>query len=189
MIKKLLQPQGLLMIVYLILLLPLGHWGLTTILTKKVAVPPFIGDELSKSGSGSLFYGTFLLVVFYVNLRLIFTVPLLGTTSAGVWEAFVTSWRQTRRRSLRIVGLLIVVTIPAGVASFLLAALTIAPTIATDLLKPAASPWMAAVGFTVWQIGMFVITAFRWRGAPTRSCEPRGRGLVRRSCRRWGSPL
>jgi hypothetical protein len=55
------------------------------------------------------------------------------------------------------------------------AALTIAPT--TDLLKPAASPWMAAVGFTSWQIGMFVITAFRWRGAPTRYCGFRGRGL------------
>jgi glycerophosphoryl diester phosphodiesterase len=35
-IKKLVHPQGLLMIVYLILLLPLGHLGLTTILTKKV---------------------------------------------------------------------------------------------------------------------------------------------------------
>lgn len=65
-IKKLVHPQGLLMIVYLILLPPLGHLGLTTILTKKVAVPPFIGEELSKSGSGSLFDDAFLLVVFYV---------------------------------------------------------------------------------------------------------------------------
>jgi glycerophosphoryl diester phosphodiesterase len=65
-IKKLVHPQGPLMIVYLILLPPLGHLGLTTILTKKVAVPPFIGEELSKSGLGSLFDGAFLLVVFYV---------------------------------------------------------------------------------------------------------------------------
>jgi hypothetical protein len=35
---------------------------------------------------------------------------------------------------------------------------------------------MAAVGFTAWQIGMFVITAFRWRGAPTRSVSPAGEG-------------
>lgn len=89
----------------------------------------------------------------------------------------MTSWRGTRQQSRRVVGLLLAVTIPAGVASFLLAALTIAPTIASDLLRPAASPWMAAVlGFTVWQIGRFVITAFRWRGAPTRSCEFRGAG-------------
>ena len=158
-IKKLAHPQGLLMLVYLILLLPLGQLGLTTILTKKVAVPPFVGEELNKSGSGSLFYGAVLLLVFYVNLRLIFTLPLLGTTSAGVWQAFVTSWRLTRWRSLRIVGLLIVVTIPAAVASFLLALLTIAPTIATDQLQPSVSPWTAAVGLSAWQIGTFVITA------------------------------
>jgi len=158
-IKKLAHPQGLLMLVYLILLLPLGQLGLTTILTKNVAVPPFVGEELNKSGSGSLFYGAVLLLVFYVNLRLIFTLPLLGTTSAGVWQAFVTSWRLTRWRSLRIVGLLIVVTIPAAVASFLLALLTIAPTIATDQLQPSVSPWTAAVGLSAWQIGTFVITA------------------------------
>ncbi|HKN42583.1 MAG TPA: glycerophosphoryl diester phosphodiesterase membrane domain-containing protein, partial [Propionibacteriaceae bacterium] len=133
-IKKLVHPQGLLMVIYLILLLPLGQLGLTTILTKKVAVPPFVSEELSKSGSGSLLYGAFLLVVFYLNVRLLFTLPLLGTTTAGVWEAFATSWRLTRWRSLRIVGLLIVVSIPAGLAMFLLAALTISPTIATDLL-------------------------------------------------------
>ena len=115
-IKKLVHPQGLLMVIYLILLLPLGQLGLTAILTKKVAVPPFVSEELSKSGSGSLLYGAFLLVVFYLNVRLLFTLPLLGTTTAGVWEAFVTSWRLTRRRSLRIVGLLIVVSIPAGLA-------------------------------------------------------------------------
>jgi glycerophosphoryl diester phosphodiesterase len=158
-IKKLAHPQGLLMLVYLILLLPLGQLGLTTILTKNVAVPPFVGEELNKSGSGSLFYGAVLLLVFYVNLRLIFTLPLLGTTSAGVWQAFVTSWRLTRWRSLRIVGLLIVVTIPAAVASFLLALLTIASTIATDQLQPSVSPWTAAVGLSAWQIGTFVITA------------------------------
>ena len=86
-IKKLVHPQGLLIIIYLILLLPLGQLGLTSILTKKVAVPPFVSEELSKSGTGSLLYGAFTLVVFYLNLRLILTLPLLGTTSAGVWRS------------------------------------------------------------------------------------------------------
>ena len=97
-IKKLVHPQGLLIVVYLILLLPLGQLGLTSILTKKVAVPPFISEELSKSPSSSLLYSGVLLVISYLNLRLIFTLPLLGTSSAGVWEAFVTSWRMTRWR-------------------------------------------------------------------------------------------
>jgi glycerophosphoryl diester phosphodiesterase len=157
--KKLIHLQGLLMIVYLILLLPLGQLGLTSILTKKVAVPPFISEELSKSPSGSLLYSGVLLVITYLNLRLIFTLPLLGTTSAGVWQAFVTSWRLTRWRSLRIVGLLVVLSFTAGVAGLVLGAATLAPTIATDLLAPATSPWLAAVGLSVWQIGIFVITA------------------------------
>jgi glycerophosphoryl diester phosphodiesterase len=35
----------------------------------------------------------------------------------------------------------------------------LAPTIATDLLAPTASPWLAAVGLSAFQIGAFVITA------------------------------
>ncbi|HEX3200172.1 MAG TPA: glycerophosphoryl diester phosphodiesterase membrane domain-containing protein, partial [Propionibacteriaceae bacterium] len=68
-ITKLVHPQGLLMIVYLILLLPLGQLGLTSILTKKVAVPPFVSEELSKSPSSSLIYSAVLLVITYLNLR------------------------------------------------------------------------------------------------------------------------
>ena len=158
-ITKLVHPQGLLMIVYLILLLPLGQLGLTSILTKKVAVPPFVSEELSKSPSSSLIYSAVLLVITYLNLRLIFTVPLLGTTTAGVWRAFVTSWRLTRWRSLRILGLVFVVTFLAGTAAFILGAVTLVPTIATDMLAPATSPWLAAFGLSVWQIGIFVITA------------------------------
>jgi glycerophosphoryl diester phosphodiesterase len=158
-IKKLVHPQGLLIVVYLILLLPLGQLGLTSILTKKVAVPPFISEELSKSPSSSLLYSGVLLVISYLNLRLIFTLPLLGTSSAGVWEAFVTSWRLTRWRSLRVLGLLVMVAFLAGLAAFVLGAVTLMPTVATDILAPAASPWLAAVGLSLWQIGIFVITA------------------------------
>jgi glycerophosphoryl diester phosphodiesterase len=158
-IKKLAHPQGLLMIIYLILLLPLGQLGLTSILTKNVAVPPFVSEELSKSPSMNLIYSAVLLLIGYLNLRLILTLPLLGTTSARVWEAFVTSWRLTRWRALRILGLLVVVSIPAGVATLLLGAAALAPTIATDSLAPATSPWLAAAGLSVWQIGTFVIAA------------------------------
>ena len=159
-IKKLAHPQGLLMIVYLILLLPLGQLGLTSILTKKVAVPPFVSEELSKSLPSALLYSAVLLVISYLNLRLIFTLPLLGTTTAGVWRSFVTSWRLTRWRSLRILGLLFVVSLLAALTVFVLGAVTLMPTIATDILAPATSPWLAAFGLSVWQIGMFVITAF-----------------------------
>jgi len=141
------------------LLLPLGQLGLTSILTKKVAVPPFVSEELSKSPSSSLVYSAVLLVISYLNLRLIFILPLLGTTTAGVWRTFVASWRLTRWRSLRILGLIFLVTLLAGLTAFLLGAVTLTPTIATDILAPSTSPWLAAFGLSVWQVGMFVITA------------------------------
>ena len=158
-IKKLAHPQGLLMIVYLILLLPLGQLGLTSILTKKVGVPPFISEELNKSPSTSLIYSAVLLVISYMNLRLIFILPLLGTTTAGVWQAVVMSWRLTRWRALRILGVIFVIAFAAGLAAFILGAVTLIPTITTDILAPATSPWLAAFGLSVWQIGVFVLTA------------------------------
>jgi glycerophosphoryl diester phosphodiesterase len=130
------HPQGLLMIIYLILLLPLGQLGLTSILTKKVRYP-IHQRGADKNPATSLLYSAVLLVISYVNVRLIFTLPLLGTTSAGVWQAFVTSWRLTRWRCSSARR-------PARSAPFLAAAappsfwavVTLAPTIATDLLAP-----------------------------------------------------
>jgi glycerophosphoryl diester phosphodiesterase len=90
---------------------------------------------------------------------LIFTLPLLSTTTAGVWQSFVTSWRLTRWRSLRVLGLLLLLGFLGGLAAFILGAVTLLPTLATDLLAPASSPWLAAFGLSVWQIGIFVITA------------------------------
>jgi glycerophosphoryl diester phosphodiesterase len=58
-----------------------------------------------------------------------------------------------------ILGLFVVVTFAAGFAIFVLGAATLAPTIATDILALASSPWLAAVGLSVFQIGVFVIAA------------------------------
>ena len=75
-------PQGVLIVVYLLLLLPLAHFGLSSTLTKQIGVPPFVSEELFKSATTSWLYVGFLLVLAYVNLRLILTLPLLATTSA-----------------------------------------------------------------------------------------------------------
>ena len=80
-LRKLLQPQGVLVVVYLLLLLPLGHFGLSSTLTKQIGVPPFISEELFKSATTSGLYTGVLLVSWSTsNLRLILTLPLLATT-------------------------------------------------------------------------------------------------------------
>ena len=73
--------RGVLIIVYLLLLLPLGHLGLSSTLTKRIGVPPFVSGELEKSAPAAGSTPRCLLVLAYVNLRLILTLPLLATTT------------------------------------------------------------------------------------------------------------
>lgn len=157
--RKLLHPQILLLVVYLLLILPVAHFGLSATLTKNIGVPPFVAEELAKTPSGNALYIGFLVVIFYLNLRLIFTLPLLSTTSATVWRSMVASWRLTRWRSVRVFGLVALISIPATLVSLALALVTLAPTFATDAGAPAWSPLAAAAGLAVWQVGSFIITA------------------------------
>lgn len=160
-LRKLLHPQGLLVVVYLLLLLPLGQLGLSSALTKRVGVPPFISGELYKTAPTSVAYTALLIGLIYLNLRLILTLPVLATTDASVWQAFVTSWRLTRWRTLRIVGLLLIFAVSLAIPVGVLFALTLVPTLLTDRLSPGASAVTAAIGLSVWQIGVFLITAQR----------------------------
>jgi hypothetical protein len=102
-IKKLAHPQGLLMIVYLILLLPLGQLWIDVDLDKEGRSTPIRQRGAEQEPVHK---------------------PDLQRSSAGDH-------------------------LPE----------CLAPTIATDLLAPTASPWLAAVGLSAFQIGAFVITA------------------------------
>ena len=158
-VRKLFHPQGLLIVVYVLLLLPLGHLGLSSTLTKKIGVPPFVSEELMKSATSSLLYSGFLLVLLYLNLRLILTLPLLATTSASVWQSFVTSWRLTRWRTLRIVAMLILLAASVAIPVGMFAVMTVLPTVIADFTNPGFSPLAATVGLSLWQIGTFVAAA------------------------------
>ncbi len=160
-LRKLVCPQGLLVVVYLLLLLPLGQLGLSSALTKRVGVPPFVSGELYKGATTSVVYTAFLILLIYLNLRLILTLPLLATTDATVWQAFRTSWRLTRWRSLRIVGMLVAIAATALLPIAVLFALALIPTLITDRINPDASSVVAAIGLTIWQIGVFLVTAQR----------------------------
>ena len=158
-LRKLLRPQGLLIVVYLLLLLPLGQFGLSSTLTKKIAVPPFVSGELMKSTSTSLVYSGVLLILFYVNIRLVMTLPLLATTSVGVWRAFVTSWRMTRWRTFRVIAMLVLIGVMTIFPALTLLAVAMVPTVVSDFNSPGVSPLMATFGLSVWQIGGFVLAA------------------------------
>lgn len=158
-LRRLAQPQSLLLVVYLLVVLPLGQVGLIASLTSRVVVPPFVSDELEKSPLTGLLYAAVTLLLLYLNLRLLFVLPLLSTTGTGVWDAITTSWRLSRRRTLRLFGVVTLVSLPHTAALLVVGMIATVPTIVADQLAPDRSLIIAAVSLAGWQVALFVITS------------------------------
>jgi len=63
-------------IVYFVLMIPLSNLGMSSVFSEKFFIPKFITEELMKTLGGKVIYISFLLICGYINLRLIFSVPL-----------------------------------------------------------------------------------------------------------------
>ena len=98
--KQLCGPGIFFFILYLILMIPLANLGLSSSLIAKWKIPDFIGDELMKSTAGILGYGAIMLSVAYINLRLLYFLPLFSLTKRGPKEALWDSWQETKGKTL-----------------------------------------------------------------------------------------
>ena len=63
-------------VIYFILMIPMSNLGLSSAFSEKFFIPTFITEELMKMKSGVIVYIVFLVVCGYINIRLIFTIPL-----------------------------------------------------------------------------------------------------------------
>ncbi|MGT2756926.1 glycerophosphoryl diester phosphodiesterase membrane domain-containing protein [Streptococcus ovuberis] len=96
-LKWLSGPQLFLFLAYLILMIPLGNLGLTSSLLDRFRIPAFITGELTKSTQGSLLYYGVMALVFYLNIRLIYVLPLSVVNARTPWQNMKESWRLTRQ--------------------------------------------------------------------------------------------
>lgn len=151
------RPSTLLLVPYLVLIVPLGHAGIGSILTQWVAIPAFVTDELMKTPLHAVLYTALLVLVWWLNLRLIFTIPLLVLEHVGVPAAIARSWRFTRWRSIRIAALLAGVLVPMAVMLGALALIVPLPTLASDQAEPAASIAVGAISLGIGQVVAFFI--------------------------------
>jgi len=149
------KPSTLVLIPYIVLLLPLGQVGFGSVLTRWVSIPTFASDELLKSPMNTAIYLGFLLAVWWANLRLLFTIPLLMLGQGTAAQAMAASWRLTRWRSIRVAGLLLGVAVPLALTLVLLGIATVMPTVLTDAIAPDASVATAAIG-----LGLLHVAAF-----------------------------
>lgn len=90
--------QGLLLIPYLTVLLPVSGVGFSSVLTERVALPRFISGELLKTVPGVVLYAVVMTALGYVMLRLLLFPALLTGSDATILQALgrsrgLTTWR------------------------------------------------------------------------------------------------
>lgn len=91
-------------ILYLVSLIPVANIGFGPSLTSKLYIPAFITGELTKSSWGSILLPVLFLLVAYLNLRLIFTLPLISVNQVSIRQAIKDSWLLTKKGKLRLLG-------------------------------------------------------------------------------------
>ena len=100
-------------LLYLILMIPFLQYFFTSAVLENLYIPRFISGELLHTTNGKLLYYGLYAILTYVNLRLIYTLPLVVT---GNGEHFgykmAESWRLTKGKKIfDLIGLVLVVLI------------------------------------------------------------------------------
>ncbi|MBO1198909.1 glycerophosphoryl diester phosphodiesterase membrane domain-containing protein [Staphylococcus simiae] len=75
-VRKLIGLSFIFFLLYLILMIPIANLGLSSVLTKNLYIPKFLTEELLKTTKGLIFYSVFMIIVFVLNFKFIFTLPL-----------------------------------------------------------------------------------------------------------------
>lgn len=125
--KNLAGFQTLFFIIYFIITIPTINLGVKSVLAKNLFIPKFISGEIMKTNSGFIIWGSIMIVFAYLNLRLIFTLPLTAVGDENILDSIKRSWELTKtgKRKLIITIILfetiyiIIAVILIGVITFL----------------------------------------------------------------------
>lgn len=145
---------------YVVLLLPIASLGMSTSWTEALQIPHFITDELMNTVGGKALLFISLLIVLYVNTRLVFTVLYFATNeSISMREALKKSWKETKGKVRRIVPSLVTI-----VSSFALIALGTTlilslPLLISESLFDVQLPLVAGFTLAIIQGTLFTLSA------------------------------
>ncbi|MBM6622278.1 glycerophosphodiester phosphodiesterase [Micrococcaceae bacterium RIT802] len=87
---------------YLLLLLPLSGLGELSPLTHQIGIAPFVTAEYLKKPLSIAIYLSATSALFYLNLRLLATLPALVVQQVTPLRAMAASWKATNGRRLRL---------------------------------------------------------------------------------------
>ena len=123
--KNLAGFQTLFFIVYFLITIPTINLGIKSILAKNLFVPKFISNEIMKTNSGLIIWGLIMIILAYINLRLIFTLPLTAVGDEKILDSIKRSWELTKTGKKKFLfTIAIFETIYVVIAGSLIAAIT-----------------------------------------------------------------
>lgn len=144
---------------YFLLILPLASLGLDVSLTENIKIPEFITDELlTMAGGKFIFYG-FMAFLFYLSVRLMFSVPYFVTEPAlSIKDAVLKSFQHTRENFFNIVITIALIISTFSLVSLLVIAIITAPLIMFENYFTLSLPIFAGITLTILQ-AFFVLAS------------------------------
>ena len=101
--KNLAGVQTLFFIFYFLITIPTINLGVKSVLAKNLFIPKFISSEIMKTNSGLIIWGLIMIVFAYLNLRLIFTLPLTAVGDENILDSIKRSWELTKTGKRKLV--------------------------------------------------------------------------------------
>ena len=101
--KNLAGFQTLFFIIYFVITIPTVNLGVRSVLAKNIFIPKFISGEIMKTNSGLIIWGLIMIVFAYLNLRLIFTLPLTAVGDENILDSIKRSWELTKTGKRKLV--------------------------------------------------------------------------------------
>lgn len=146
---------------YFGLLLPIASLGMSTTWTEKLQIPKFITDELSNTLIGKMGLFIALLIVLYINIRLIFALLYFATEeNRSMRQAIAKSWRNTKGKEFTIATSLLVIVVTFSLTIFLLTMIALSPVFILEKGLHIQLPVIAGISLTLIQGTVFTLTAF-----------------------------
>ena len=101
--KNLAGFQILFFIFYFLITIPTINLGVKSVLAKNLFIPKFISSEIMKTNSGLIVWRLIMIVFAYLNLRLIFTLPLTAVGDENILDSIKRSWELTKTGKRKLV--------------------------------------------------------------------------------------
>ncbi|KFL44005.1 hypothetical protein CH76_03360 [Lysinibacillus sp. BF-4] len=154
--KYFLSVHTLLFSLYFMLIVPVATVGVNSSFTEQLKVPDFIVDEVMTTTSGQILWLGLMVLLFYINLRLIFSIMFFVTgKDTTILQAMKKSWQLSRQNMLLLITVLGGIILSFTIVMTVLTTLILTPLLIVESTIKLSMPIFAGLTLTLIQILFF----------------------------------